>query len=47
MRGQNDVMSMEVSALTQHTVTSAHISLKEAGYMVKHMVMGQEIKLLP
>ena len=36
MREQNDVISMEVSALTLHMVTSAHISLMEAGYMAKY-----------
>lgn len=40
MRRQNDVMSVEVSALTLHTVTSAHISLIEAGYMAKYGVNG-------
>lgn len=38
MREQNDVMSVEASALTFHIITSAHSLLMEPGYTAKYAV---------
>ena len=41
-QGQSDVWSVNISALTLHTITSAHTSLMEASDMAKYDVNGAE-----